>query len=259
MATAHGYREYGVASIAELLSALEKVYRSNELVWFRGHADQTWHLEPSLSRSGKLQNEIQLAKRFQQNAWQFLDHVPEKEWEWMFLMQHYAVPTRLLDWSESLLIALYFALQDASIGSKLAQATVWCLYPNKLNAISKVVLTPPEDIPSFGAEEGLLDDYLPSRVHGATVVSKNPLAIVAPRRFQRVYAQQGVFTIMHRERCRLEDLHDEKGRQDHLVKLRIPKKGVTRMRKELLRLRVNKLAVFPQLENVAEAAKDGIL
>ena len=50
---------------------------------------------------------------------------------WLTLMQHYGLPTRLLDWSESPLVALYFAL--SSDEDAKADAAVWVLNPMKLN------------------------------------------------------------------------------------------------------------------------------
>ncbi|MGD0547872.1 MAG: FRG domain-containing protein [Terracidiphilus sp.] len=128
--------EHQISGIGELLEVLPSIYKGKgskpRKVWFRGHANHSWHLEPSLARSGKLVAELQLMKQFKQNAFQFLDVPPQDEHEWIFLMQHYAIPTRLLDWTENPLIGLYFAVQDFP-GSKKPPAALWCLYPQELN------------------------------------------------------------------------------------------------------------------------------
>lgn len=40
------------------------------------------------------------------------EHQPANGWEWCFVMQHYAAPTRLLDLTESPYLELYFAVRD---------------------------------------------------------------------------------------------------------------------------------------------------
>lgn len=50
---------------------------------------------------------------------------------WLTLMQHYGLPTRLLDWSRSPLVALYFAVSDESQCDK--DGCIWMLTPGKLN------------------------------------------------------------------------------------------------------------------------------
>jgi hypothetical protein len=246
------------ASISELLDILPKIYGKPgkpKTVWFRGQGNCQWHLEPSLSRRGLVDSELMLMKQFKQNAFQFLANPPQSESEWIFLMQHYAIPTRLLDWTEHPLVGLYFAVEEYGSGMKQA-AALWCLYPQELNKISGVVLTPADDIPAFGDEKEL-NDYLPSGVRLGNS-KKNPLAVIAARRFDRVYAQKGVFTIQHREVIRIEDLRDGSGDQPHLLRIKIQRQHVSRLRKELALLGVNKLTIFPQLDNAAAQVMEAI-
>jgi hypothetical protein len=189
-----------------------------------------------------------LLKRFKQHGFPYLEQIPSEEWEWLFLMQHHGVPTRLLDWSESPLVGLYFALvEPKNKKDKKKDGALWCLHPTELNAISNVTLNPPHDIPAFG-DDKVLEAYLPSRVIGVTSASNGPLAIIAPRQFRRLHAQQGVFTLFHRNTTPIEEL----GTQSHIFKIVIPEKSKAHIRQELDLLTVNELSLFPELDKVAQ-------
>jgi len=55
------------------------------------------------------------------------------EWGVLFTMQHYSIPTRLLDWSESFACAVFFAQLNRSPGDT---ATIWVLDPAAVNQIA---------------------------------------------------------------------------------------------------------------------------
>ncbi len=123
---------------------------SQEL-WYRGQANAEWQLLPGLFRFADLV-EDELRSEFVLKGRELLPHLPNTDWEWYFLMQHYGLPTRLLDWTAGSLIALHFAL---ALNQGTNDAAVWLLNPKALNQLaykhSELVVTgsefAPDDFP----------------------------------------------------------------------------------------------------------------
>lgn len=97
---------------------------SSWLPWFRGEENAEWEtaLKPRLFRTTHqlkaiLRQEQDLRLEFKRRGSQFAgDARPSDHWEWYFLMQHYGVPTRLLDWSDGAFGGTLFRTQAALFG-----------------------------------------------------------------------------------------------------------------------------------------------
>jgi hypothetical protein len=101
-----------IQSFAELHEAIRRF--SPEFGWFfRGQADVSWALVPRAGREpNKDFNDMHLFVEFQRHAVQFIQRVPNNEWEWLVIAQHHGLITRLLDWTSNPLVAAYFAVTD---------------------------------------------------------------------------------------------------------------------------------------------------
>jgi hypothetical protein len=103
------------------------------LIGFRGQADAKWSLETTLYREGLRQQiptealparESWLLYQFSRFAHQHKTDLPEKEdvLDWLALIQHYGGPTRLLDFTYSIYVAAFFAIETAT-----ADAAIWMM------------------------------------------------------------------------------------------------------------------------------------
>ena len=106
-------------------------------LWFRGQGNAQNDLIPGILRRQKNDGyieEFSFCRHFQSlNP----DAVPRDatDFERLVLMQHYLAPTRLLDWTENLLVALYFAVRDPDKDGK-EDSTLWVLNGRNLNYFS---------------------------------------------------------------------------------------------------------------------------
>ena len=239
-----------VTSVSDMIESLKNDTNDYQgPVWFRGQSRVDWKLEPRLMRGGSETIESHLINRFKQNATYLLNQVPRGEFEWLFLMQHHSVPTRLLDWSESPLVALYFAVSEFPE----CDAAMWLLLPCTLNQISNFRPEFEFEVPSFDDEH--LKNYMPTTISSERSTHLDPMAAIAPRNSSRMHAQQGVFTISHRENIYIEDAGQTGSPRDHIWRYIIPAANKTTVASELKLIGISRFQLFPELESLAAQFK----
>lgn len=236
-----------VSSVAELLEELSTLNKgswraskdSTEQLWFRGHAKAGQKLVPSAHRHGNASsyNEIALLKYFRQDAQKVLeDTISRSTFDWLILMRHHGVPSRLLDWSESPLVSFYFAAEkdDDDDGE------LFILRPRVFNEASK--LDP--DMPTF-EDITIISEY--GKLSSPTRNSIQA-AVVAFRDNPRIHAQKGVFTIS--PNTGHPSPIPEKAA--YLKKFTIPANSKPLIREQLKSLRISQFDLFQDLDSLSK-------
>lgn len=260
-------KEVVVRTLSEFLNEVEKVQGlAGNSLWYRGIGDSAYKLIPALYRHKKTKDadglaslERKIMTRFRQRSLPYHDRQLSDDWDALFFMQHYGVPTRLLDWTENPFVALHFALMSARSSMTAAgkisfpsNAALWILDPVAWNrhalkhiSFSGEVLTPDDDA---------LKGYRPTP--GFSGMQNLPVAIYGAHNSARIVAQQGVFTVFGRDASEMEQAYSKGAFPINcLTRFVFAKSAIPTMRKALLNHGTTESVVFPDLEGLARETK----
>jgi hypothetical protein len=227
--------------------------------WFRGESGDHPALCPKISNYTHNQ-ENYLLQSFHRQAGG-LANVPPREHVdlWLFLAQHYGVPTRLLDWTEGALHALYFAIsQDNSY------PRVYMLNPRKLNELASSrtysLNYPLSWIWGGGLYVSLAWQNRKLNEAAKEFQVKNKLDLDIPMAFPATYqdhrmiAQRSCFTIHGTMLEPIEDILRKKNitGSDCLYKYEIANKARIDLLKDLSLLGISAATIFPDLDHLAQ-------
>jgi FRG domain len=251
-----GWHQAEVKDLASFITVIEIKWREwaeiDEEVrepWFRGHAKESWSLVPGVYRPPySLVDEDSYRHEFQLRAYPFLSEAtyqPSSDWDWYFLMQHHGLPTRLLDWTESALVSLYFAVERRTPN---APGAVWILDPWWLNAriaeIGELV---------GGCYHPSIQRYIWPVWGNRDQLPNMPAAFEPPHNSKRLAAQRGKFTVHGSSRASLEACESLKPR---LVKIVIPASAKDKIRRQLAMAGITEGVIFPDLGGLSREVKE---
>ena len=253
--------------MAEYLELVQKIRdASKKTIWYRGVGKTSYDLEPSIYRgnpttdsAGLIKLERDMMTRFQQRSIPFVERELDEPWATLFFMQHYRVPTRLLDWSESPLIGLFFALTRAHVTkSKTGRivyeepVAIWVLDPVAWNRFALRHLSFDGEV--LVPDDDFLNPYNPSNLEVNDHLL--PLALYGAHNSARIAAQQGAFTVFANGAFSMDSIYKRYDDfPDALLKIEISKSRIKRFREELYGYGIKESVVFPDLEGLANETR----
>jgi hypothetical protein len=271
-----------IQSVTELISEIKNdlaTWDTGTKPWFRGESGDNPPLCPKIA-DYKYYEENYFLQSFRRKAGG-LANVPDREHTdmWLFLAQHYGVPTRLIDWTEVALHALYFAINRDN-----DDPIIYMLNARKLNDLAGAKTNPLNYPLSFGVPfaplyislawqnqdikkikqpikerleqnpQNQTSEQIKEELEAIDKLSlKIPIAFPATYQDQRMIAQRSCFTIHGEDLKPIEDILDDHSIKisECLFKYDIDTNERRAMLEELYILGRSAATIFPDLDHLA--------
>jgi hypothetical protein len=262
-----------IGSVSDLFESFQSF---NEARWaFRRHGTDSVlaaSIERVATRPGIAEDYVM--REFRRRAHQYVAAVPrdDDDLEWLALMQHHGVPTRLLDWTRSAHIAAFFAAQSSNSGNSFITTgpekpvepfVIWAVDVDSVNAEAVAMLGLPDD-----------NNDLSSRGNFRKIYWNKPsgdlylVAAVQPHRMnERLAIQQGLFLCANHalfsfRRCLAALLlHASKGQRPStqwLHKLVVAPETRLEVLTALNKLNINSGTLFPGLDGFSQSLRTSV-
>lgn len=244
MIKTHRHFDAKIKSVQEYLDVIEQIKHFNEQnknkadLIFRGqNVDE--HLRPKLCRlfeDGKLNGNISTVERlmlddFERGVLPLTEYKPDNKWDLLALAQHHGLPTRLLDWTYSALVALWFTVEKSPAKdgkNNFRDGVVWILSTEK------------EDFRKIASKQNPFE-VKSTKIFRSSVISR------------RISAQSGLFTVhLINEQGKVYKFETTENFRNRLTKLTIPHGQFASLRKQLHILGVNNSTIYPDIDGLAK-------
>lgn len=238
--------EYYAETWNELINIVKELrgnVKNPDQLWFRGQNNASCILLPGLLRySNGFNKEQYIFQKFRQLSHKVFPR-RNNDWETLFDMQHYGIPTRLLDWSETLGIAMFFAAALNVRFNLPTDAAIFLLDPIALNEYSGIHKIPiiPDD-----KEFAYRDIYWEKKPFAPNY----PIAIEPLFLNDRMLAQKGMFTI-HGDNTSAIEILCEKA----VKKIVLAKEGLPEIVEFLDTMNINEYTVYPDMSGIVDYIK----